>query len=123
MQFNAHPQSSRRHGLPSTQISTFHVKGTPDLVTDIYDLYSQIPYASLDEATREELWDDGLHLTREGCHMMDNVIAERPCKTFDSRCSPFNDNSNGAGGGEGGDGGGMDTGGYLGGSSFWLVQN
>lgn len=41
------------------------------------DLYSKIPYASLDEAVRDRLWDDGLHLTEEGYNLMGDVIAER----------------------------------------------
>lgn len=42
-----------------------------------FDLYSKIPYATLDEAERDRLWDDGLHLTREGYKMMGNVIGVR----------------------------------------------
>lgn len=42
-----------------------------------FDLYRNIPYASLDEATREKLWDDGLHLTKEGYDMMGDLIAGR----------------------------------------------
>ncbi|KAL2044583.1 hypothetical protein ABVK25_012360 [Lepraria finkii] len=42
-----------------------------------FDLYSKIPYATLDEAARARLWDDGLHLTGEGYKMMGNVIAVR----------------------------------------------
>ena len=42
-----------------------------------FDLYSKIPYATLDEAERDRLWDDGLHLTGEGYKMMGDVIAVR----------------------------------------------
>ena len=42
-----------------------------------FDLYSAIPYATLDEATRKELWDDGLHLTGQGYKVMGDVIAVR----------------------------------------------
>lgn len=42
-----------------------------------FDLYSVIPYASADEATRDRLWDDGLHLTGEGYKMMGDAIAAR----------------------------------------------
>ena len=42
-----------------------------------FDLYSKIPYATLDQAERERLWDDGLHLTGEGYKMMGDVIAIR----------------------------------------------
>ena len=31
----------------------------------------------MDEATREKLWDDGLHLTKEGYDMMGDLIAGR----------------------------------------------
>lgn len=41
------------------------------------DLYSKIPYKKLDEAARERLWDDGLHLTEVGYNLMGEVIAER----------------------------------------------
>ena len=43
----------------------------------VCDLYSKIPYAKLDEAARERLWDDGLHLTEVGYNLMGEVIAER----------------------------------------------
>ena len=62
--------SSRRYiaalaHLPPKTTRTFHVEGAPDLVIDIFDLCSKIPYASPDEATRDKLWNEGLHLTRE----------------------------------------------------------
>lgn len=46
-------------------------------ISHTFDLYREIPYASLDEATREKLWDDGLHLTSEGYNMMGDLIARR----------------------------------------------
>lgn len=42
-----------------------------------FDLYSAIPYATLDETTREQLWDDGLHLTGQGYKVMGAAIAIR----------------------------------------------
>ncbi|MCJ1277097.1 hypothetical protein MMC21_004906 [Puttea exsequens] len=40
-----------------------------------FDIYNLIPYASADEATRDELWDDGLHLTGAGYKLMGEAIA------------------------------------------------
>lgn len=42
-----------------------------------FDLYSAIPYATLDDDTREKLWDDGLHLTGQGYKVMGDAIAVR----------------------------------------------
>lgn len=39
------------------------------------DLCSAVPYFSMDEAKQELIWDDGLHLTKEGYEMMGNAIA------------------------------------------------
>ena len=41
------------------------------------DLYSAVPYFSLDDAKQELIWDDGLHLTKEGYEMMGNAITAR----------------------------------------------
>ena len=42
-----------------------------------FDLYREIPFASLDEATRYDLWDDGVHLTSKGYQKMGDAIAVR----------------------------------------------
>lgn len=42
-----------------------------------YDLHAMIPYHSMDEAERKEIWDDGLHLTPKGYERMGELIGER----------------------------------------------
>ena len=39
------------------------------------DLCRAIPYFSMEEAKRDFIWDDGLHLTEEGYKMMGDAIA------------------------------------------------
>ena len=39
------------------------------------DLCHAIPYFSMEKAKRDTIWDDGLHLTREGYEMMGDAIA------------------------------------------------
>ena len=39
------------------------------------DLCHAVPYFALEEAKRDSLWDDGLHLTEEGYKMMGKAIA------------------------------------------------
>ena len=41
------------------------------------DLRAAIPYFSMSEQLREEIWDDGLHLTQAGYKMMGDVIGAR----------------------------------------------
>ncbi|EPE36622.1 SGNH hydrolase [Glarea lozoyensis ATCC 20868] len=41
------------------------------------DLCSLIPFQSLPEKRRNELWDDGVHFTHEGYDLMGNLIGER----------------------------------------------
>lgn len=36
-----------------------------------------VPYFSMDEKKREAVWDDGLHLTKDGYKMMGDAIAVR----------------------------------------------
>ncbi|RDA83033.1 hypothetical protein CP532_6886 [Ophiocordyceps camponoti-leonardi (nom. inval.)] len=40
------------------------------------DLFSKIPYHSLQEADRERFWDDGLHLTPDGYDWMGGHVAD-----------------------------------------------
>lgn len=40
------------------------------------DLYTKIPFISLPEKRREELWDDGVHFTFEGYDLMGKYVAE-----------------------------------------------
>ena len=39
------------------------------------DLCQAVPYFALEEAKRDNIWDDGLHLTEEGYKMMGEAIA------------------------------------------------
>lgn len=39
------------------------------------DLCGAVPYFSMEEAKRDTIWDDGLHLTKEGYKMMGDAIA------------------------------------------------
>lgn len=41
------------------------------------DLCSAVPYFAMDEKRREDIWDDGLHLTEEGYKLMGEVVAAR----------------------------------------------
>ena len=49
--------------LPPKIVSKFHVEGAPERVIVVFDPRSQIPYASLDEATCDKLVDDELQST------------------------------------------------------------
>lgn len=41
------------------------------------DICSKIPYYSMDEKKREVIWNDGLHLGKEGYKLMGSLIAAR----------------------------------------------
>jgi lysophospholipase L1-like esterase len=41
------------------------------------DLCDAVPFFSMDQKLREEIWDDGLHLTKAGYKMMANAISAR----------------------------------------------
>ena len=43
----------------------------------IFDLKAAIPYHSMPEAEREEIWDDGLHFTAAGYAKIGSLVAER----------------------------------------------
>jgi lysophospholipase L1-like esterase len=43
----------------------------------IFDLKAAIPYHSMPEAEREEIWDDGLHFTPKGYERMGELVAAR----------------------------------------------
>ena len=49
------------------------------LLTDVnrqsMDLCSAVPYFAMDKAKQKLIWDDGLHLTKDGYEMMGNAIA------------------------------------------------
>lgn len=64
-------------GLPSSAGCRMSINEANDPPSYTFDLYSAIPYATLDEDTREKLWDDGLHLTGQGYKVMGDVIAVR----------------------------------------------
>ena len=42
-----------------------------------FDLKSAIPYHGMDKQRREQIWDDGLHLTDQGYDLMGEVISEK----------------------------------------------
>ncbi|KAL9631031.1 MAG: hypothetical protein Q9164_006110 [Protoblastenia rupestris] len=42
-----------------------------------FDLWSVIRYTGIDEETRERIWDDGLHLTKDGYSIMGKAVAAR----------------------------------------------
>ena len=43
----------------------------------VCDLHSAIPYHSMSKEEREEIWDDGLHLTEKGYERMGEVVGAR----------------------------------------------
>ena len=43
----------------------------------VFDLHAAIPYHSMPEAEREEIWDDGLHFTPKGYDRMGELVAVR----------------------------------------------
>jgi lysophospholipase L1-like esterase len=42
----------------------------------IFDLKEKIPYHSLDEKEREEVWDDGLHFSKKGYERLGEMVGE-----------------------------------------------
>ena len=69
-------------------------RGDTDLYTSYsFDLYSAIPYATLDDATKAKLWDDGLHLTGQGYKVMGDVIAVRLFEILQSLQEPKDEES------------------------------
>lgn len=50
----------------------------------IFDLKEKIPYHSMDEKERDEIWDDGLHFTSKGYERMGEMIAERLIEIIES---------------------------------------
>ena len=42
----------------------------------VMDLARAVPYHALSEEERDEIWDDGLHLTKEGYDLMGRRIGE-----------------------------------------------
>jgi hypothetical protein len=42
-----------------------------------FDLLSAIPYFSMPEDQRKEIWDDGTHLTEAGYDLMGTLLSER----------------------------------------------
>lgn len=41
------------------------------------DLHSAIPFWSMPNAKRREIWDDGVHFTAKGYDLMGNIVADR----------------------------------------------
>lgn len=50
----------------------------------IFDLKEKIPYHSMEEKERDEIWDDGLHFTSKGYERMGEMIAERLIEIIES---------------------------------------
>ena len=48
------------------------------------DLCRAIPYFAMEEAQRDSIWDDGLHLTEKGYEMMGDAIAAHLIKLLQS---------------------------------------
>lgn len=53
----------------------------------VFDLHAKIPYHSMDESERKEIWDDGLHLTSKGYERMGELVAERLIELLDAEAS------------------------------------
>jgi lysophospholipase L1-like esterase len=43
----------------------------------VFDLHAAIPYHSMPEVERDEIWDDGLHFTPKGYKRMGELVAKR----------------------------------------------
>jgi len=43
----------------------------------LFDLKEKIPYHSMSEEERKEIWDDGLHFTAKGYERMGQMVGER----------------------------------------------
>ncbi|KAL8942635.1 MAG: hypothetical protein Q9216_001548 [Gyalolechia sp. 2 TL-2023] len=52
------------------------------------DLCAAVPYFTMNDVTRETIWDDGLHLTAKGYEMMGNVIATKLLELINSVTRP-----------------------------------
>jgi lysophospholipase L1-like esterase len=54
------------------------VVGQRGLILDrnIFDLKEKIPYHSLDEKERGEIWDDGLHFSKKGYERLGEMVGE-----------------------------------------------
>lgn len=51
---------------------------SPNIVRRHYlDLCAAVPYFSMNDTMKEMMWDDGLHLTRDGYEMMGDAIATK----------------------------------------------
>ncbi|KAG4416287.1 hypothetical protein IFR04_010568 [Cadophora malorum] len=53
------------------------IKGDERKDVHTLDLYAMIPYHSMPEAERDEIWDDGLHFTPEGYERVGGMVANR----------------------------------------------
>ena len=42
-----------------------------------FDLWSVVRYTGVDETSRKAIWDDGVHLTEAGYHIMGKAVAAR----------------------------------------------
>ena len=58
---------------------TFEAGWTPLMILISYkfDLWSVIRYTGIDDETRQRIWDDGLHLTKDGYNIMGKAVAAR----------------------------------------------
>ncbi|KAL8679583.1 MAG: hypothetical protein Q9186_004140 [Xanthomendoza sp. 1 TL-2023] len=54
-------------------------------------VYEAVPYFNMNETMREQIWDDGLHLTMDGYEMMGEAIATRLIELLHTVEKPVND--------------------------------
>ncbi|KAG0650846.1 hypothetical protein D0Z07_2285 [Hyphodiscus hymeniophilus] len=50
----------------------------------VFDLHSAMPYHSMSEQEREEVWDDGLHFTPRGYEVMGEFVTRRMLEIIES---------------------------------------
>ncbi|KAL8953457.1 MAG: hypothetical protein Q9222_000661 [Ikaeria aurantiellina] len=54
------------------------------------DMCKAVPFFDMDEETRKRIWDDGLHLKKDGYEMMGNAIAAKLLELLDTARRPTN---------------------------------
>lgn len=54
----------------------------------VADVCGRIPYASMEDAVRRKIWDDGLHFKAAGYDMMGDAIADRLLAVLQSQLGP-----------------------------------
>ena len=54
------------------------------------DISNAVPFFTLSEEMRERIWDDGLHLTKQGYEMMGDAIASKLMELLRTRSKILN---------------------------------